>query len=130
MEEVVEGGILVGEQVVFAKHNNTMIKRESSASSRKIQSRRSSINNSSPQQHKLEYSDIEEISSETNGRMLKNKKFDDADNSMFNDNENNFLTSQDLRNSAIQRKAAERIAKKLLKKSAAISFTSKYKSAS
>ena len=130
MEEVVEGGILVGEQVVFAKHNNPIIKRESSASSRKIQSRRSSINNSSPQQHKLEYSDIEEISAETNGTMLKNKRCDDADNSMFNDNENNFLACQDLRNSAIQRKAAERIAKKLLKKSAAISFTSKYKSAS
>ena len=41
MEDVVEGGILVGEQVVFARHINPIVRRESSASIKKFQHRKS-----------------------------------------------------------------------------------------
>ena len=41
MEDVVEGGILVGEQVVFARHTNPIVRRESSGSIKKFQHRKS-----------------------------------------------------------------------------------------
>ena len=132
MEDVVEGGILVGEQVVFARHSNPpVVRRESSGSIKKIQRRKSATSVTSPSNEKrCENSEMGENSGETNKSTLSIKSNTDSVNKTSNNGDNDFVTTQDLKNSDIQRKAAERIAKKLLKKSAGISFTSKFKSAS
>ena len=142
MEDVVEGGILVGEQVVFARHTNPIVRRESSGSIKKYQHRKSitSLHASSSNDELKDSNDelkIMEKSAKTTTNdsasgVASKKSSSDQSNKTQNDlRETDILTNQDLKNSDIQRKAAERIAKKLLRKSAAISFTSKFnKSAS
>ena len=144
MEDVVEGGILVGEQVVFARHTNPIVRRESSGSIKKFQHRKSVTSlhaSSSNDELKIASEEIEMMETNitssvsanpsTSGTASKKTSNDSSCKPSTTRGDNDFLTNQDLKNSDIQRKAAERIAKKLLRKSAAISFTSKFsKSAS
>ena len=141
MEDVVEGGILVGEQVVFARHTNPIVRRESSGSIKKFQHRKSitslhaSSSNDEIKDSNEELKTMENTktasSASSSGVSSKKNSIDSNTKSPNNSVENDIITNQDLKNSDIQRKAAERIAKKLLRKSAAISFTSKFsKSAS
>ena len=67
MEDVVEGGILVGEQVVFARHTNpvNVVRRDSNGSIKKYHHRKSvsGVNVESSNEKKCEGTNMENTSS-------------------------------------------------------------------